>query len=183
MHAPSAPGRTSASRRPPVKWIVAVFISLAVVAVVALDLGKDDSLRLDDLAEGVTAHEVGGNDVFIMRDGADVRIFLPDARHLPEDTLLWCPNEQIFFEVEHGSQFDQQGRKIGGPAQGGLNQYAVRVEDSKLVIDSDEVSVGDLSDRGEAPAALNGANYSRVNSGPGSFCEGAVASPAEAAKR
>jgi hypothetical protein len=182
MHAPSDPGRTPTDRSP-VKWIVALVISLAAAAVVlALVLGKDDSLRLDDLTQGVTAHEVDGNDVFITREGDDLRVFLSDARHLPEDTLWWCPNEQIFFEVEHGSQFDRQGRKIGGPAQGGLNQYAVSVTDGKLLIDSDEVIVGDLSQRGEAPAALSRANFSRINSGPGSFCDGAVASPPEAAR-
>lgn len=183
MHAPTVPGRTSAGR-PPVKWIVALVagFGVAVVALLALDLGKDDSLRLDDLPQGVTAHEVAGRDVFIVRRDADVKVFLSDARHLPEDALWWCPSEQIFFEVEHGSQFDRDGLKIGGPAQGGLNQYPVVVEGGKLVIDSDEVIVGDLAHRGERPAALDGANFSRINAGPGSFCKGAVASPPEAAR-
>lgn len=182
MQARTVPERSPVGRRS-VKWIVAVVLGLAAVAALTLVLGKDDSLRLGDLPQGVSAHQVGGNDVFIMREGADVSIFLSDARHLPEDTLWWCPNEQVFFEVEHGATFDRQGRPIGGPAAGGLNQYAVRVDDGKLVIDSDKIIVGDLTKRGEAPAALNDADFSRpINSGLGSFCEDPVASPPEAAR-
>lgn len=165
--------RRSATGRRPFKWAVPLGICLVGVAVLVLVLdGDDGALRLDDVSEGVTAHEVGGDDVFIVRDGNDVRVFLADARHLPDDTLWWCPNEQIFVDVEHGSQFDRQGRKIGGPAQGGLNRYDVRVHEGKLIVDRDQVIVGGLAPRGEAPAAVDNADFSRpYDSGAGSFCD------------
>ena len=181
MEAPTVPPQTPASRRL-LKWVVAGGIGLVGVAVLALALnGRDHTLRLDELPEGVTAHKLGGDDVFIVRDGNDVRVFLSDARHLPGDTLWWCPNEQIFIEVEHGSSFDRQGRKIGGPAAGGLNQYEVRTNDGELIVDTDAVIVGGQSPRGVAPVSLDDADFSRpFNSGPGSFCEDPVASPPEA---
>jgi hypothetical protein len=65
----------------------------------------------------------------------------------------------------------------------GWNQYAVRIDDGKVVIDQDDIIIGDLTERGEAPAALDDADFSRpYNSGPGSFCENPVASPPEAAR-
>jgi hypothetical protein len=164
------------------KWILAAGVVLGAVAALVLVLGRDGSLRLDDLPQGVTAHRIDGDHVFIMRDGSEVMVFLPDARHLPDDTLWWCPSEQVFFEVEHGSMFDRRGRKIGGPAEGGLNQYAVRVDEGKIVIDRDAVIVGGLTPRGEAPEASD-ADFSRpINSGPGSFCTEPVASPPDAAR-
>lgn len=183
MVEPTDPAPTSTGRRI-VKWVVPVGIAIVGVAILVLVLGRDDSLRLDDLPQGVSAHQLGGDDVFIMREGMNVRVFLSDARHLPEDTLWWCPNEQVFVEVEHGSTFDRQGRKIGGPAQGGLNQYRVRVDDGKIVVDRSEIVVGELTPRGESPQGIDDADFSRpYNSGPGSFCNDPVASPPEAAQK
>jgi hypothetical protein len=161
------------------RWAVLVGIALVGVAAAWLVLdGDDGTLRLDDVAEGVSAHELAGEDVFIVREGNSVRVFLSDARHLPEDTLWWCPSEQIFVEVEHGSMFDRQGRRIGGPAQGGLNQYEARVDHGKLIINRDQVILGGLTPRGESPAAVEGPDFSRpYNSGAGSFCEDPIASP------
>lgn len=128
-------------------------MGLVGVAVLALVFnGRDHTLRLDELPEGVTAHELGGDDVFVIRDGNDVRVFLSDARHLPDETLWWCPNEEVFIEVEHGSMFDRQGRKIGGPAAGGLNQYEVRTDGGELIVHRWEVIVGGVDPPWRGPS-------------------------------
>jgi hypothetical protein len=166
-------------RRRVLTWIGAVAVGVVGLSTLVLVLRGDDALRLDDVREGVTFRELAGEQVFFVREDDDVRVFLADARHLPDDTLWWCPNEQVFVEVEHSSQFDRQGRKIAGPARGGLNRYAVRVVDGELVIDDDEIILGRLTPHGELPKTFGRPDFGRpYDSGEGSFCDGALGSPA-----
>ena len=144
--------------------------------------GDDDAvtLDLDEVPEGVSPRVVGGEPVFVVRAGDELRVLLADTRHLPEDTLWWCPTERVFVGVEHGEQFDAEGRKIGGPSQGGLNELAFEVDGSQLVIDTGKVIEGANAALGEAPLSLADADFSEpFDSGPGSFCVGAVVSPSD----
>jgi hypothetical protein len=109
-----------------------------------------------------------------VRDGDEVRVFLADTRHLPDDTLWWCPKEQVFVGVEHGEQFTREGLRIGGPSRGGLNEYPTDVDGRNLIIDTGQVIEGSAA-HGDAPPEMRGANFVEpYDSGPDSFCAGAV---------
>src|SRR5688572_24093152 len=119
--APQAAHPTSARVRRLPSWLVPLAIgALGLLAlVVLLDPGGDTrTLRLDDLPRGVSARVISGEPVFVVVDGQDVDVFVPDPRHLAGDTLWWCPHEEVFVGPEHGEAFTRDGLAIGGPARG-----------------------------------------------------------------
>lgn len=159
---------------------------VAAAAGVALMLRNDDgTLRLSRLPQGVTAHVVNGKDVFVSRHGDEVRVLLPDPVRLPDDLLWWCPNEQIFIEVNHGATFDRDGLWIRGPAGGAMNQHPVELDGDRLVIDTDTVVRGTRDRTGEMPPGVpdTGAGLFPPNSGPDSICQDPVAAPPSAARQ
>lgn len=140
-------------------------------------VGGEVEVPLDEIPEGVSGRILSDLPVFLVRDGEEVRVFAADPRHLPEDTLWWCPVERIFIGVEHGEQFDADGLRIGGPSRGGLNEYHSEVVGDSLVVDFGVVIEGETR-RGQRPDGLDDVNWSEPwNSGPGSFCDGAVLPP------
>jgi hypothetical protein len=159
---------------------------VAVAAVVAVVVrNDDDTLRLSRLPQGVTAHVVDGNDVFVSRHGNEVRVLLPAPGRLPDDLLWWCPNEQVFIEVRRATFFDRNGRWIVGPAAGALDQHPVELDGDRLVIDTDTVIRGTHTPRGEMPDGVptSGAGLFPPNSGPDSICQDPVAAPPSAARQ
>jgi hypothetical protein len=163
----------------------AALVLAAAVAVAVAVRNDDDTLRLSRLPEGVTAHVVDGNDVFVARDGNEVRVLLPDPGRLPDDLLWWCPNEQVFIEVNRGTFFDRDGLWIAGPAEGALNQHPVELDGDRLVVDTDKVVRGTPTPRGEMPAGVptSGAGLFPPNSGPDSICQDPVAAPPSTARQ
>ena len=154
-------------------------IPLIALVGVLVFLTRDDNatLSLNDLPEGVSARVLGGNPAFVVRDGSEVLVFAADTRHLPDDTLWWCPNEEVFVGAEHGELFDRDGLVLGGPVRGGLNEYPSEIDGRTLLIDTERVIEGNR-ERGDRPQALSNSDFSKPwNSGPGSFCAGAVARP------
>ena len=163
-----------------VELSAAVFVAVAALAAAPGIIANEDratTVSLFSVPEGVSAIRLGGEDLFINREGKRATVFLDDARHMSGEQLWWCPHERIFVSPYHGEQFDPAGRKIGGPARGGLNEYRVRNDRGRLIIDTDDVVVRGLTPRGRPPATLSGARFDLpYNSGPGSFCRQPVAS-------
>ena len=93
-----APG----ARRP--KWLLVAGVAMLVVVVLFAFLMQDDdgivTLDLGDIPAGVSARVIDGEPVFLVRADDDVRVLLADTRHLPDDTLWWCPDEAVFVGVE-----------------------------------------------------------------------------------
>ena len=155
----------------------ATLIALAVVLLWP-DAPSGTAVPLSEVPEEVSARVVGEFPVFIVRDDAEVRVFATDARHLAGDRLWWCPREQVFVDVEHGSQFTKDGLKIGGPAEGGLNEYPSTVDGGSLFVDVGDLIEGELTPVGEAPAPSRASSWREpYDSGPGSGCENAVRAP------
>jgi nitrite reductase/ring-hydroxylating ferredoxin subunit len=132
------------------------------------------SLDLGRVPPGVSLVDLGDHAAFLSRVDRTVRAFVPDPRHLPGEPLWWCPKEHVFAAPTHGEEFDRSGRKIGGPARGDLDQYTVRVEDSKVRIDTTRVVEGAPDRDGVLERAPAGGEP--WDSGPGSFCDGAIRS-------
>lgn len=175
------PGGAAEARRFSV-WLVAVAIGLIglVGVLVVLESGDDAAtLDLNDLPQGVSARVVSGKHVFVVRDERELRVFAADTRHLPDDTLWWCPNEEVFVGVEHGEWFNRDGLVLGGPAMGGLNEYPSEIDGRTLVIDTGRIIEGNRQ-RGAPPRARSKSDPSKPwNSGPRSYCAGAVAPPSD----
>jgi Rieske Fe-S protein len=158
-----------------VPFATLALLAVGVVVTVALLVGRGGD---DSVPQGVSASVVDGEPVFIVRDGDDVQVFAADPRHLPDEPLWWCPNEQVFVGPFHGEQFARDGRYIAGPAMGGLNEFLSEIDGDRLTIDTGTVVESDRSDRGEVPPELRNADFGTPwNSGPGSFCDGAVFPP------
>jgi hypothetical protein len=175
---------TTVNRGGPSSKVVAL-VALSAAALIALAvvlLSSDDSsgtaVSLADVPQGVSARVIGEVPVFVVRDDAAVSVFATDARHLAGDHLWWCPREEVFVDVEHGSQFAIDGLKIGGPAEGGLNEYPSSVSGDSLTVNTDDLIEGKLTPVGQAPAASRASSWQEpYDSGLGSGCEGAVRAP------
>jgi hypothetical protein len=110
----------------------------AVVLIGATTACSDDDagrtrIALKDVPQGVSAHKLDGRSVFLARDGSDVVAFLADPRHLPGETLYWCPRERQFASPMHGETFDAAGRPVGGLAFRDLNRLEVAVQGDSVV--------------------------------------------------
>lgn len=171
---PDPPGSPQ-ERRFPVRIVTAAALTLVVVVAASVLVGSRGGSEDSDIPQGVSARILSGEAVFIVRDGDDVQVFAADPRHLPGEPLWWCPNEQIFVGPFHGEQFARDGRYLGGPATGGLNEYPAKLDKDGVTIDTGTIIHRDRSDLGEEPMEFGAADFTEPwNSGPGSFCDGAV---------
>lgn len=130
-------------------------------------------VALDYVPEGVSLRSLDGHPAFLAREGHDLTAFVVDVRHLSGEPLWWCPNEGIFAGPFHGEMFDRQGRRIDGPGVGGLNRYLVRLDGRRAFIDTNDVALGGAERSGTSPAQIIEGN-GPWDSGPGSFCDGAI---------
>lgn len=110
--------------------------------------------------------DIEGESVFLVRAGDDVRALSPDARHMSGEVVWWCEASKIFWEDHHGSVFDAQGRKIGGPARGGLNRFETTLTGGEVVVNVEQVTQGELQPRGEWPRDAAGVR----DGAPPTFC-------------
>jgi Rieske Fe-S protein len=129
----------------------------------------DSALR--DIPFGVSVLEFGTTPTFVVREGDSVRVFLTNVQDLPgEDTLWWCPQENVFAAPTHGEVFAQDGEALGGPAQRGLNELYVQVSAGRVTAHLDQIRLGTPRDRSRQYRTSDGA----WDSGPGSFCTHAL---------
>jgi nitrite reductase/ring-hydroxylating ferredoxin subunit len=152
--------------------------AIAITLAVALTLARSqDGVVLRSLPEGVSAHEVQGVPVFIIRHGRQVEAFLDSAQHLANEQLWWCPIEEVFVSPFHGELFDAQGRALAGPASRDLDRVSVKVTaDDAVVVDPFTVQEGAERDQEElsVDAAVLDAyrSWSERSAGePAAFCQ------------
>lgn len=116
---------------------------LAVIAIgatsVGLGTGREEPVdpaappSVEVPPPGEVQPEVLGNGVpvwVVHRDG-DVAVF--DARIAgPAEVVGWCPQAEYFEGNHYVSQFDAQGRYVGGPAPRGLDRYDTTLDNGHL---------------------------------------------------
>jgi hypothetical protein len=168
--------------------IVAATAVLAVVAliVIAVAVGSNDSglgvapgstrIALTNVPAGVSVQQVGQRLVFVVRNDRAVNVFDTDVHHLPgERGLWWCPAERIFVAPTHAETFNRAGDAIGGPATAGLNRYYAVIQHQQLIIDPTRITRGRAGNR-HTNDTPDQASTRAWDSGPGSFCAGALRS-------
>lgn len=116
-------------------WVIGIAAMAVVGAALVLRMTRPpEGLALDSLSEGVSAHEVQGVPVFLVRHGRSVEGFLDSAQHLANEQLWWCPAEEVFVSPFHGELFDAQGRALAGPAVQDLDRVSVKVTAGGVVV-------------------------------------------------
>lgn len=138
------------------------------------------TVRIDGVLDGVTPAVANGRIVWIVRNDNEVAVFADDTRHVAGDHLWWCPIESVFVGPAHSEMFDAVGRRIAGPAAGDLNRYQARTDGDAIVIDVSREVPGETAPSLGLPDRLRDAPMvAPWDSGPGSFCHGAIRPPGE----
>jgi nitrite reductase/ring-hydroxylating ferredoxin subunit len=160
---------------------VAVLAVVGTVLVLRAINRPEGRLALDSLPEGVSAHEVEGVPVFLVRHGRSVEGFLDRAQHLANEQLWWCPAEEVFVSPFHGELFDAQGRALAGPAFRDLDRVSVEVTvDGAAFVDPFTVQRGaarNTQDEGLVDATVWTAyrSWSGLAAGePSTFCQARI---------
>lgn len=120
--------------------VVLVLVGIGVFAVLGqraepsrLEIPERGEVRPDYLADGTPVWVVGHED-------GDVSVLSGFDTHRPSNVgklLWWCVSADGFENPEHGSQYDEYGRRLGGPAPTGLPAYST-------ALDGDQVVIGEL---------------------------------------
>lgn len=164
--------------------VLVLIVVAALAVVVARDGGSPErrpanrvasTLLLDEIPDGVSVQQFGEHLVFVVRDEAKFTVFDTNVQHLPgESALWWCPTEQIFVAPTHAETFAKSGKAIGGPAMAGLDRYTATVKHGKLAVDLSRLVHGQKGNTQTAAGQGGGNSAGAWDSGPGSFCEGAL---------
>src|SRR5699024_7538485 len=93
------------------------------------DRGSTWMLAVDEIGQGTTSGVIEDRQVFFVRSGDEIDVFIAAAQHLPDEGLWWCPNEQVFASPFHGELFDRAGRALRGPAERDLDRFATDLRD------------------------------------------------------
>ena len=106
-----------------------------LVGFMTVEASSEHVIRSEALPQGVSAHSLRGNPLFVVRTGDEVTVFSGRSTHLGQ-RLMWCPQDRIFVEPMAGSFYDERGRVVpGSPAFRGMFTYESRWEDGDLLID------------------------------------------------
>ena len=134
------------------------------------------SVPLAQVPDGVRLQQFGKRLAFVVRDGNRVPVFDTNVQHLPgENALWWCPTEQVFVAPTHAETVSRSGKAIGGPAAAGLDRYPVTVRHNTVTIDPTRPIPGAKGNAQTAAGQLGGNTFGPTwDSGPGSFCAGAL---------
>lgn len=139
----------------------------------------DEWTSIGDVADGVTPVVVNEQVVWIRRAGDQVSAFANDAQHLAGEGLIWCPSEQMFAGPNHGELFDAEGQPVAGPASAHLDRYGAAVTGDTVTVSlSGRIPGAPNYFQGSIPEDLRDTVGATWDSGPGSFCNGAVHPPA-----
>lgn len=119
---------------------VLAIVTLGVVAAAVL-VGPEEPLgrlpipglgevRPDYLADGTPVWVIG-------HDDGSVDVLSGFDTHRPSNVgkvLWWCVSADGFENPEHGAQYDEYGRRLGGPAPTGLPPYSVTIDGGRVVV-------------------------------------------------
>ncbi|MEX1162258.1 MAG: META domain-containing protein [Nitriliruptor sp.] len=104
--------------------------------------GETYVFPLDEIERGTTSGVIEDRQVFFVRTGDEVDVFIAAAQHLPDEGLWWCPDERVFASPFHGELFDLDGRARMGPAARDLDRFAIEIRDGQLHVDAGQVIHG-----------------------------------------
>ncbi|MGQ0432448.1 MAG: PASTA domain-containing protein [Microthrixaceae bacterium] len=138
----------------------------------------DEWQTVQGVADGVTPVVVKGEVIWIVRAGDEVKAFADDAQHLPDAGLMWCPSEKMFAGTNHGELFDAEGQPLAGPASAHLDRYGAAIAGDTVSVNLSGRIPGQPNDSsGSIPSEFRDVVGAPWDSGPGSFCDGAVRPP------
>jgi hypothetical protein len=128
---PGGSGWVAAPRRR-ARLVIGACLVAAVVAMVPALVGfarsgdTFPSISASSVPAGVSERVVGDRDLYLVRDGGDVRAFLTDSPHVTAPRVWWCAPAGVFMSWPDASIFDRDGRVIMGPAPSGLVPVSVQ---------------------------------------------------------
>lgn len=107
--------------------IVAAVVAVGLVIGLRATVTRDTGFPISLLQQGVTALDVKGAHVFMVRQGSVVTAFATDAQ-FERDTLVWCPVESVFVSPQRFELYTIDGAYIDGPGLRDMTQYPVKVD-------------------------------------------------------
>lgn len=122
----------------------AIFLGLATSSV-----GESPVTTLDELRRAGIMFLEDEHAFLVYNDGGPLALS-DDAQHLDGEHAEWCERSQMFETPTHGEKFDDLGYYFGGPAQRGLDRFAVRIRGDAVYVDFEERVAG--PERGSGPA-------------------------------
>ena len=118
-----------------------VAVTVAAAGVSALTPPDGASLPLATVPEGVSAHDVGGRPVFLVRRGRSVSAFLRTSP-FEHTNLVWCPADNLFLAPTWGEMFDIDGRAMSGHPPRNMDRVHVVVRGSTVTVEAGKVTRG-----------------------------------------
>jgi len=115
-----------------VMTLLVLGVVLAGAAITRAPSTETASLLVASISQGTTLQHVGNRGVVLVRTGDDIRALSAwDGRG---DPLVLCEPEGFFSTSIYASRYALDGRKLGGPGPGPLDQYPTHIEGKNLVI-------------------------------------------------
>jgi hypothetical protein len=110
-----------------------IAVTLGAGGVRALTPADNGDLRLSTVPQGVSAHDVGGRPVFLVRRGNQITGFLrTSTRRLTN--LVWCPADDVFQAPAWGETFDSRGRLIRDYSPRDMDRVRVVVHHTAVTV-------------------------------------------------
>lgn len=120
----------------------------------------DDEISLNVLPQGISAWTIGGERVFVVREGSVlISAFLAEA---PDSgaPLRWCPVSDVFLDVESPALWNDEGRFVSGDASRDLTSVPVEL-DEDFILHVDPAAAEPAS--GRDPATVEGVVKARFD--------------------
>jgi hypothetical protein len=129
-----------------------VAVTVAAAAVQAMTPANAAGIPLSAVPEGVSAHDVAGRPVLLVRRGTNITGFLRTSP-FAHTALVWCTADDLFMAPAWGEMFDITGRAMSGHAPRNMDRVRVVVLRSTVRVDATVVTPGyrpTVSERQEA---------------------------------
>lgn len=118
-----------------------VAVTVVAAGVQALTPANTRGIPLAAVPEGVSAHDVSGRQVFLVRDGDKVTGFLRTSP-FAHTSLVWCTADDLFMAPAWGERFDIAGRAMSGHAPRNMDRVRVVAHPSTVTVDATVVTPG-----------------------------------------
>lgn len=126
-------------------WIVAIAafgMALATAGLVAALGPRSEGIPIVAVPQGVSAHEVSGRPIFLLREAGRIAGFLR-ASPRGHTMLVWCVDEGVFLAPGTGETFDQQGQLLRDFSPRDMDRVRVAVRERDVIVDATDVTLGD----------------------------------------